>query len=80
MKLRGKETGQWLSILPSMVNGTVLLAQECWDSLLLHHARSPANLQSYCDGCGQKFSVHHALGRERKAVLFFCNTTRYKMN
>jgi hypothetical protein len=26
--LRGKKTGQWLSLLPSTVNGTELLAQE----------------------------------------------------
>jgi hypothetical protein len=32
--LRGKETGQWLSILPSTVNGTMLLAQDYRHSLL----------------------------------------------
>jgi hypothetical protein len=48
--LRGKETGQWLSILPSMVNGTMLsAAQEYRDFLLLCYARSPADLQSHCD-------------------------------
>jgi hypothetical protein len=26
--LQGKETGQWLLVLPCMVNGTKLLAQE----------------------------------------------------
>jgi hypothetical protein len=33
--LRGKETGQWLLILPSTVNGTELSAQEFSDALLL---------------------------------------------
>jgi hypothetical protein len=33
--LRGKETGQWLSVLPSTVNGTELSAQEFRDALLL---------------------------------------------
>jgi hypothetical protein len=32
-----------------------------WDSLLLRYSRSPADLPSHCDGCGQKFTVHHAL-------------------
>jgi hypothetical protein len=44
--LRGQETGQWLSVMPSVVNGTQLLAQEYRDALLLHYVRSPADLQS----------------------------------
>jgi hypothetical protein len=30
------------------------------DALLLRSALSPGNLQSHCDGCGQKFSVRRA--------------------
>jgi hypothetical protein len=48
--VRGKETGQWISVQPSTVNGTELSAQEYRDAFL----------QSYCDGCGQKFIVRHA--------------------
>jgi hypothetical protein len=59
--LRGKDTGQWLSVLPSTVNGTELSAQEFRDSLLLRYLRSPADLPSHCDGCGHKFTVRHAL-------------------
>lgn len=59
--LRGKDTGQWLLILPSKVNSMELSTQEFRDSLLLHYARSPGDLPSHCDGCGQKFSVRHAL-------------------
>jgi hypothetical protein len=59
--LRGKSTGQWLSVLPSTVNGTELSAQEFRDSLQLRYARSPSDLQANCDGCGSKFSVRHAL-------------------
>jgi hypothetical protein len=50
---------QWLSVLPSTVNGTELLAQEYRDALLCQR-RSPADLQSHCDGCGQKLSIRHA--------------------
>jgi hypothetical protein len=32
-----------------------------WDSLLLRYSRSPADLPSHCDVCGQKFTVRHAL-------------------
>jgi hypothetical protein len=59
--LRGKESGAWLTVPPSEVNGTVLNPQEWRDTALLRYARSPGDLQSHCDGCGQKFSILHAL-------------------
>jgi hypothetical protein len=59
--LRGKATGQWISVMPSTVNGTVLSAQEYRDAFLLRYGRCPGDLQPHCDGCGQKFSVRHAL-------------------
>jgi hypothetical protein len=59
--IRGQETGQWLSVLPSTVNGTELSAAEFRDALLLRYARSPPDLPSHCDGCLQKFSIRHAL-------------------
>jgi hypothetical protein len=36
-------------------------AQEFRDAFLLCYGRSPGDLPSHCDGCGQKFSVQHAL-------------------
>lgn len=59
--MRGCETGAWLSVLPSTVNGTELSRQEFRDSLYLRYALTPPDLPSLCDGCGQKFSVPHAL-------------------
>jgi hypothetical protein len=44
--LRGKETGQWLSVLPPAVNGTELSAQEFHDALLMRYTRCPPNLLS----------------------------------
>jgi hypothetical protein len=55
------ETGQWLSILPSTINGTKLSAQEFRDALLLQYAHSPGDLPSHCDSCDATFSVRHAL-------------------
>jgi hypothetical protein len=49
--LRGKETGQWLPVLPLTVNGTELSAQEFRDALLLLYARCPPDLPIRCDGC-----------------------------
>ena len=45
--LRGKSTGQWLSVPPSTVNGTELAKQEFRDALLLRYARSPPDLPSH---------------------------------
>jgi hypothetical protein len=47
--------------VPSTVNGTELSRQEFRDALLLRYGRTPGDLQSHCDGCGQKFSVRHGL-------------------
>jgi hypothetical protein len=58
---RGKETSQWLLVLPLIVNGTELSAQEFRDALLLRYARCPPDLPARCDGCQQKFSIGHAL-------------------
>jgi len=58
--LRGKETGAWLTTMPSIVNGTELSRQEWRDSLLLRYSLSPLDLPSKCDGCGGEFSINHA--------------------
>jgi hypothetical protein len=67
--LRGKETGQWLLVLPSTVNGTELSAQEFCDALLLRYARCPPDLPIQCDGCQQKFRVRHALECKRGGLV-----------
>jgi hypothetical protein len=58
---QGMEIGQWLSILPSTINGTKLSAQEFQDAILLQYAWSPGDLPSQYDGCNTALSVHHAL-------------------
>ncbi len=59
--LQDKETGQWLSVLPSTVNNMELSPQEFRDASFLRYARCPPDLPSHCDGCGAKFDVRHAL-------------------
>jgi hypothetical protein len=58
---RGKETGTWLTILPTFVNGTELSSHEWRDSFLLRYSLSPLGLPLKCDGCGADFSINHAL-------------------
>jgi hypothetical protein len=67
--LQGKATGQWLSVLPSLANGTELSAQEFRDALLFRYARSPPDLPSQCDGCLDKFSVRHALSCKKGGLV-----------
>jgi hypothetical protein len=58
---RGKETGTWLTILPTFVNGTELSSYECCDAFLLRQSLSPLGLPLKCDGCGANFFINHAL-------------------
>jgi hypothetical protein len=59
--LRSKDNGAWLTTYPSYMNGTELSAEEFRDNLRLRFALCPLDLPSHCDGCGQRFSVNHAL-------------------
>eukprot|EP00957_Ditylum_brightwellii_P122171 9316447-Ditylum_brightwellii.AAC.1 len=58
---QGQKCGQWLNILPRYRNHTVLGAQEFHDSLLLWYQCTPSDILTYCDGCGKKFTLTHAL-------------------
>jgi hypothetical protein len=59
--LHGKETGIWLTLAPSTVNGTELSTQEFRDHLFLRYDKRPPDLPSHCDGCLVKFDICHAL-------------------
>jgi hypothetical protein len=59
---RGRETGAWLSILPSTVNGTELSAQEFRDAISMRYGIVPSDLPHKCDGCDAPFTLQHALG------------------
>jgi hypothetical protein len=41
---RGKETGRWLTILPTFVDGTELSSHEWQESFLLRYSLSPLGL------------------------------------
>jgi hypothetical protein len=58
---RAKLTGAWLTVMPDKLNGTVLSAEEFRDSLRLRFGLTPTSLPSRCDGCGQRFTLEHAM-------------------
>eukprot|EP00978_Attheya_sp_CCMP212_P032240 scaffold124880_cov38-Attheya_sp.AAC.2 len=54
--------GAWLTVLPSIVNGMTLFADEFRDhGLAIRYGYELLNLPEKCDGCGAKFSAGHAL-------------------
>ena len=67
--LRVKETGTWLTTTHDCLNGTELSCEEFRDSLRLRLGLSPLDLPDRCDGCGQKFSVGHAIMSCKKGGL-----------
>eukprot|EP00978_Attheya_sp_CCMP212_P037992 scaffold183996_cov58-Attheya_sp.AAC.2 len=58
---QGNKTGAWLTVLPSIVNGMTLSADEFRDGLAIRYVYELLNLPDKCDGCGAKSSVGHAL-------------------
>ena len=48
---RATKTGAWLTLMPSTVNGTELVAEEWRDALFLRYGMDPPDLPKYCDGC-----------------------------
>jgi hypothetical protein len=67
--LTGKETGQWLLVLPSTVNGIELSAQEFCNALLMGYAQGTPDLPIQCGSCQQKFSVCHVLDCKRNGLV-----------
>jgi hypothetical protein len=68
---RGRETGAWLSILPSTVNGTELSAQEFRDALSMRYGDAPSDLPASCDGCDARFTLQHALSCKKGGLVIF---------
>ena len=64
-----KETGSWLSTLPSTVNGTELSALEFRDRLHLRYNHNPPDMCKKCDGCGEPFTLSHALSCKKGGLI-----------
>ncbi len=66
---RGEHCGQWLSVTPSIVNGTELSPQEFRDNLHLRYGRTPGDLPERCDGCNAPFTVQHSLDCKKGGLI-----------
>jgi hypothetical protein len=67
--LRAKETGTWLTTMPDRLNGTELSRDEFRDSLRLRFGLAPLDLPDRCDGCGQRFSLGHAMSCKKGGLV-----------
>ena len=58
---RMPEVGQWLSCIPSRFDGTEISTDVWHDNVSLRYGFRPEGLPQRCDGCGEAFTVEHAL-------------------
>ena len=66
---RSKEGGQWLTVQPTLLNGTQLSMEEFTDSVRLRFGLLPHSLPAKCDGCQQTFSVEHAMKCKKGGLI-----------
>ena len=66
---RTGETGAWLSVMPSRRYNTLLSQEEFQDNARLRFGLRPLNLCDRCDGCGNAFSVEHALNCKKGGLV-----------
>ena len=73
--VRGKKAGAWLTCIPNSLNGTELSYEEFQDNLRLRFGFEPLNLPEKCDGCGEKFTVEHALSCAKGGLVLIRHNT-----
>ena len=66
---RAPDNGCWLSVVPSLINGTVLTSDEFRDSLWMRFNKTPRHLPRMCDACDCPFDVRHALKCARGGLI-----------
>jgi hypothetical protein len=67
------ETETWLTTMPNPLNGTELSVHEFRDSLRLRLRLVPLGLPYRCDGCGQRFSLGHAMTCKKGGLVLLCH-------
>jgi hypothetical protein len=65
----GKTGGWWLTVLPNVMNGSILSDLEFRDGLRLCYAMTLQNLPTHCDGCQAKCNIDHALNCKKGGLV-----------
>ena len=66
---RGKVAGSWLMVVPYLLNGATLLADEFRDNLIIRFGLVPLALRLTCNRCREKLSLDNSL-QCKKGGLF----------
>ena len=63
------EASGWLTVLPLASEGFDLSGTQFRDQLALRYNHTPASFPKSCDGCGEQFSVQHALDCKKGGLV-----------
>ena len=66
---RSASTGAWLTTMPNLLNGSALSAEEFGDGLRLRLGMQPTALPPLCDGCGERFTIEHAMSCRKGGLI-----------
>ena len=66
---RNTNTGAWISVQPTLVNGLSLSKDEWRDRMQRRYGLGIVNLPRCCDGCGAKFPIKHALACKKGGLV-----------
>eukprot|EP00978_Attheya_sp_CCMP212_P040963 scaffold229254_cov51-Attheya_sp.AAC.7 len=66
---RGGKMGGWLTVLPNVMNGSILSDLEFRGGLCLCYAMTLQNLPTHCDGCNTKCNIDHALNCKKGGLV-----------
>jgi hypothetical protein len=68
-KIVESKTSSWLTVLPLAEHHFDLSPTEFRDGLSMRYRRPFKNLPSSCDGCGESFSLDHALNCKKGGLI-----------
>jgi hypothetical protein len=68
-RISDERTSSWLSVLPVARDNFDLSAREFRDALALRYQRPLAKAPTHCDGCGQDFTISHALSCKKGGLI-----------
>ena len=66
---RNTETGAWISITPTTIDGLSLSKDEWRDAMRQRYGLALLDIQKTCDGCGAKFTIKHALACKKGGLV-----------
>ena len=62
-------TGAWLTVMPNLLNGTLLSMEEWRDNARLRYGLRPIGLCERCDGCNAPFTIDHAINCKKGGLV-----------